>query len=308
MGIFGKLFDKKECSICGGEIGLLGNRKLEDGNLCKVCAGKLSPWFDDRRHSTVEQIRQQLAYREENRRNLDNFRPTKSYGEDCELKVEYQNGVPARFVVAKTDNYLQENADIIEFRNVTSFNIDIEEDKEELKRENSQGEQVSYVPPRYEYSYDFYAEIYTTNPYCDDIRFRINGSTLHLETWTRQTRPTFGSRTVNRDFDPAQYPEYRDYTAICEELEVLFRSGMHRVPMAGEQSAPAPVAPQPAAAPTAAAGTWRCDACGSENSGKFCESCGAPKPAPNPAAGWICSCGTRNTGKFCQECGNRFGG
>lgn len=30
MGLFGKLFDKKECAICGGEIGLLGNRKLED--------------------------------------------------------------------------------------------------------------------------------------------------------------------------------------------------------------------------------------------------------------------------------------
>ena len=55
MGLFGKLFDKKECSICGGEIGLLGNRKLEDGNLCKTCAAKLSPWFSNRRQSTVEE-------------------------------------------------------------------------------------------------------------------------------------------------------------------------------------------------------------------------------------------------------------
>ena len=53
MGLFGKLFEKKECSVCGGEIGLLGNRKLEDGNLCKNCAAKLSPWFSDRRQSTV---------------------------------------------------------------------------------------------------------------------------------------------------------------------------------------------------------------------------------------------------------------
>ncbi|MEF2896739.1 MAG: DUF4428 domain-containing protein, partial [Senegalimassilia anaerobia] len=49
------MFEKKTCSICGGEIGLLGNRKLEDGNLCKECAGKLSPFFSDRRASTVEQ-------------------------------------------------------------------------------------------------------------------------------------------------------------------------------------------------------------------------------------------------------------
>ena len=32
------LFDKKYCDICGEKIGLLGNRKLEDGNLCKDCA------------------------------------------------------------------------------------------------------------------------------------------------------------------------------------------------------------------------------------------------------------------------------
>ena len=47
------LFDKKICDICGEKIGLLGNRKLDDGNLCKDCAKKLSPWFEDRRHSTV---------------------------------------------------------------------------------------------------------------------------------------------------------------------------------------------------------------------------------------------------------------
>ena len=57
MGLFDKIFEKKICSICGGEIGLLGNRKLEDGDCCKKCAAKLSPWFDERRHSTVEQIK-----------------------------------------------------------------------------------------------------------------------------------------------------------------------------------------------------------------------------------------------------------
>ena len=34
------LFDKKYCDVCGAKIGFLGNRKLEDGNLCKDCAGK----------------------------------------------------------------------------------------------------------------------------------------------------------------------------------------------------------------------------------------------------------------------------
>ena len=62
------LFDKKICNICGEKIGLLGNRKLDDGNLCKDCAKKLSPWFEERRHSTVEDIKRQLEYREKNKK------------------------------------------------------------------------------------------------------------------------------------------------------------------------------------------------------------------------------------------------
>ena len=64
------LFDKKYCDICGAKIGLLGNRKLEDGNLCKNCAAKLSPWFSDRRQSTVAEIGEQLSYREANREKV----------------------------------------------------------------------------------------------------------------------------------------------------------------------------------------------------------------------------------------------
>ena len=54
------LFDKKYCDVCGEKIGLLGNKKLEDANLCKNCASKLSPWFHERRHSTLDEIKAQL--------------------------------------------------------------------------------------------------------------------------------------------------------------------------------------------------------------------------------------------------------
>jgi membrane protease subunit (stomatin/prohibitin family) len=46
--------------------------------------------------------------------------------------------------------------------------------------------------------------------------------------------------------------------------------------------------------------SWTCK-CGTQNSGKFCTNCAAPKPsAPSQ---WTCSCGTNNTGKFCYNCG-----
>lgn len=56
---------------------------------------------------------------------------------------------------------------------------------------------------------------------------------------------------------------------------------------------------------TGGAATWTCPKCGHENTGKFCNECGTPKPAPAPAAGeWTCpKCGKKNTGKFCGDCG-----
>lgn len=47
---------------------------------------------------------------------------------------------------------------------------------------------------------------------------------------------------------------------------------------------------------------WTCSCGKADNRGKFCQECGAPKPA---GAGWTCSCGTVNQGKFCGNCGSR---
>lgn len=47
-------------------------------------------------------------------------------------------------------------------------------------------------------------------------------------------------------------------------------------------------------------GGWSC-VCGTANTGKFCQNCGKPKPAP--VGGWKCSCGMDNTTKFCSNCG-----
>ena len=53
---------------------------------------------------------------------------------------------------------------------------------------------------------------------------------------------------------------------------------------------------------TAGTDSWMCAACGTVNTGKFCQECGAKKPESGT---WTCSCGTVNTGKFCTECGSK---
>ena len=178
MGLFGKLFDKEECSICGGEIGLLGNRKLEDGNLCKECAKKLSPWFDDRRHSTVDQIAEQLEYREANKEKVASFRTTRILGESTKVMLDEDAGV---FMVTSSRNYAEENPDVVAFSDVTGCDLDIDEDRTEITRTNAEGEEISYNPPRYVYEYDFYMNIHVRNPYFDTMRFKLNNSSVRIE-------------------------------------------------------------------------------------------------------------------------------
>ena len=302
MGLFDR-FKKQDCDICGKEVGMFGYKKLEDGEICKDCVKLLSPWFDDRRHATVDQIKQQLSYREENRAALNTFRPTVAFGECYTLRAELVNGVPTRFVVERTDSYKEENADIISFRDVTSFNIDVQESDRELMYRNSKGEEVSYNPPRYEYSYDFNAEIYVNHPYFDDIKFQLNRNSIELETVERRpglgvTRTGFdlngfdremidrrsGFGTPRTSFDPTLYPEYRRYRAVCDELEELFRAGMQGMALNGFAPTVQPIVqaapvPQPAPESTPA-----------HSGPKFCPNCGAPADG----------------GKFCQSCGSRL--
>ncbi len=144
MGLFGKMFEKKTCSICGGEIGLLGNRKLEDGNLCKECANKLSPFFSDRRRSTVDQIREQLDWREANKARVDAFNVTRTLGCDTKVLLDEDAG---RFLVTSVSRWRDANPDVLDF---------------------------SYDPPRYDIDYDVYVTIHVNVPYYDSITFKVN--------------------------------------------------------------------------------------------------------------------------------------
>ena len=167
------LFDKKFCDICGDKIGLLGNRKLEDGNMCKDCARKLSPFFSDRRSSTVAEINQQLAYREQNKQVLTGFSPMFTFGEDDKI---YIDPMKHSFVVSSRNpgSWSDENPDVIPLSSVTGCTLRVDEDREELYIENGDGQRVSYNPPRFKFTYDFYIDINVNNPYFDEITARLN--------------------------------------------------------------------------------------------------------------------------------------
>ncbi|MDY3999122.1 MAG: DUF4428 domain-containing protein [Blautia sp.] len=175
MGLFGKVFEKKVCDICGGDIGLLGNRKLDDGNLCKDCAKKLSPWFEERRHSTVEDIKKQLAYREANKAKVQAFQITREFaGDSYHVFIDDTKG---QFTVALRFS-AENNPDIVDLSQVVSCRLNIEQNRREEQYRDNEGNLKDYNPPRYKYSYDYSIKLGINSPWFDDMDFRLNSSSV----------------------------------------------------------------------------------------------------------------------------------
>ena len=273
MGLF-DVFKKQDCEICGKEVGMFGYKKLEDGEICKDCVKKLSPWFEERRHATVDQIKEQLAYREENEKKLADFRVAKVIGDYYKMYIEEVNGVPTRFFVTDAKDYMSENPDIIAFADLMSCSIDEDSNENEMKRDDGNGNKVSYNPPRYETDYNFYVEMQiANNPYFDHIRFRINDSTVTLETSEGSSVNFLGINFNSGPVDMSSHREqqrYQEYTDMCQEIEQVVQRSRNTAPQ--EMPTAEPVAQQAPVGP------------------KFCPNCGAPSDG----------------GKFCQSCGSQL--
>lgn len=314
-------FDKKYCDVCGEKIGLLGNRKLEDGNLCKNCAKKLSPFFSERRASTVEEIKQQLSYREENKRQLAYFNPNRIIGTDKKVYIDESTH---KFIVTSSSSWRESNPDIIDISQVTGCNIDIREDKDEITRTNDRGDEVSYNPPRYKCEYIFNVEITVNSPWFSTIRFELtrfgnrpdSRFTDLYRDYERQAdelrRTLMPSLYGNPNYDNVHYDrqanyqgqqEFQQQRTYSQQEQQSYINGLHNT----QYQQPMPKVEM-----------WVCQNCNTQNTGKFCKGCGAPQPQPmqNAYNNRVCSykcnkCGwtptePNNLPKFCPQCGNVF--
>lgn len=275
MGFFKNLFEKKTCDICGQEIGLLGNRKLEDGNCCKSCAKKLSPWFTERKHSTIEEIKEQLADREANKSRVAAFHETRSFGKSMNVLVD-ENA--RKFIVTAVRDLQEENPDVLSFDQVTACDLDVKESRNEIYRKvrDSEGNtrSESYSPRRYHYSYDFEMTLRLQHPYIDEIEFSLSCGSFRVEA---QSDSSFLSALLSTDSDlpgstnpptmkdRLQNDDYARYDRWAKELREILLSGN---PANSENSQ---VCSPASAAPAADV----CPFCGARVAGgKFCENCG----------------------------------
>lgn len=250
MGLFGK----KICDVCGNEIKLLGNKKLADGNMCKACASKLSPWFTDRKKTDLAGIKEQLAYREANKDAVAAFHTTRTLGMDTKVLLDEDAG---KFMVTSARNLAEANPDVMDFADVTGCELDIDENKSEIMREDKDGKRVSYAPKRYEYSYDFYIQIAVNNPFFDEIRFRLNPSTIEMQGGT-------GGFNVG-----ANNVEYQKYKAMGEEIrEALLQIREEVREEKAEAAAPKKAITCPyCGATTTPDASGRCEYCGGSVNG-----------------------------------------
>ncbi|MBR0373814.1 MAG: DUF4428 domain-containing protein [Mogibacterium sp.] len=272
------LFDKKNCAICGKEIGMLGTVKLEDGVICKNCSGKLSPYFTGRKRTTVKEIEQQLAYREQNKKNLASFNPDIILGEKTKVYVESGSG---DFVVSSYTDWRNHNPDIITRKMLNACDIEVKEHQEELYTKDAEGKRVSYNPPQYEYEYEFIAHLSVNSPYFDEIHFEI--SDPNARPAGVNTLKFVEVQDLGRKLQATLLPNVYNYNGV--NTVTYNTTG---TPTTGQT----------------AYGAWTCPYCGKVNAdGNFCSGCGKPRPVQTR---WFCpNCGKENDGQFCSNCGRQ---
>ncbi len=295
------LFDKKYCDICGNQIKFLGNRKVEDGNICKDCAKKLSPFFSDRKRSTVAEIKQQLEYRQQNQINLQSFNPDKVIGRNWKVYIDSRNG---KFVVSCANDFRKENADIIDIQSVISFEANVIESKSEIYCKDQDGKNVSYVPPRYNYSYRFYVKLILSNPYFDEINFELTSekpdsctSPLFME-YERMINDLSMALTGNDYCLNKSMFEAPD-AYLSNNMSYYNNNRLNSTYQSNNTFQRSQIATQ--------TGGWTCPQCGNVNSGNFCSKCGTTKPMQT--GGKFCpNCGAKIDGsvKFCPQCGKQL--
>ncbi len=190
------LFKKEDCCLCGGKTGLL-DKKCLSGKVCKECANKMSPWFDDYKNSLAGALDAQRLGRENDAGLVKIYNFSKVFGEFGVILIDEKekkfvafpdtsNGLfGSQRKVKSIDDVIDLGPDIIRFDQVEDFEIDITEMTREEKRTEN-GQQVSYDPPHILYMETFTLRMKINHPYVKSIYIQLNDGAVQIHNIGRR--------------------------------------------------------------------------------------------------------------------------
>jgi len=261
------LFEKKNCIRCGKELGLIfGKVKIADGQICKDCNALLSPLLTGKSKLTLADIEAHLKYRESNKVALNTFKATTVLGDHDKVYIDDNQ---KKFLVYSGNNYVEKNIDVIDLSQISSCQLKVDEDKDEIFNTDKDGNNVSYDPPRYEISYTYKIELTLTHKWISEITIDVS----------------------NGEVKEADKDELLRIDNLANEI-VAKLNGTSFTPKTsvGEEEVDSE--------------HWTCPKCGQVNeiSCKFCTNCGEAKTSGAKFCG---ECGTKlpEGTKFCPNCG-----
>ena len=190
------LFKKDDCCLCGGKTGLL-DKKCMDGTVCKDCTKKLSVWFEDYKTTDKLHLMGQIGERKIYVDMARAYPFNKIYGEFGVILISEEQKVFVAFpdtskglfgsqrTVRSMEDVIDLGPDIVEFRQVEDFELDITETSREEKRV-ANGKEESYDPPRILYMETFTLRLKLRHPYIKTMSIQLNDGAVQIHNQGRR--------------------------------------------------------------------------------------------------------------------------
>ncbi|MBO4387028.1 MAG: hypothetical protein J5817_08465 [Treponema sp.] len=199
---------------------------------------------------------------------MASFNATRTLGNETRLLID--EGA-RKFMVTRAKDLQSANPDVLDFSQAVGCDLEIQEDKTELKQEDSNGNSVSYNPPRYEYSYSFGVKIRVSSPYFDEMSFDLSDG--YITTGESPMNPSMQQNSgwnVHSSDSGYEANKYFECVKIGNEIKEAIERMKNSAP-AQENKAPLPqaeAAKEEKVCPSCGAKTFpdqngRCEYCGS---------------------------------------------
>ena len=165
---------------------------------------------------------------------------------------------------------VNENPDIVPLSAIVQCRVDVDQQQHE-ETYTKDGETVSYQPPVYKYEFDYTMRIKVRTQWFDDMDFRLNTFSI--------------SSDKRRELMEVEQTAYQIIAALTPNAAGM-QSGMPGMNMNGGMQPGMPGMSEMNMNGGMQSGmsgmqqngsSWKCQ-CGAENTGKFCEYCGQPRP------------------------------